>query len=182
MPYENAYPSNCQITPLRLPRRFFRRAGRREHYGESLEARAPVHPCTFPGPGGTSTTGLSRASFPPFPGPGAGRGYQYNWVIPCILTRFRGHRGYQHNYPIPCIFARGRAACTVAVYTLCATHPDCNGSGARLVVAEGRACVYALCNTSRLQRQWSSVTSGGGTSSCIRSAQHIQTATAVELG
>ena len=74
------------------------------------------------------------------------------------------------------IMAEGRAR-----VALCVTHPDCNGSGARLVVAEGRARVYALCNTSRLQRQWSSASSGGGTSSCIRSVQHIHIATAVQL-
>ena len=74
------------------------------------------------------------------------------------------------------VVAEGRAR----VHTL-SSHPDCNGSGARLVLVEGRARVYILCNTSKLQRQWSSVSSGGGTHSCIRSVQHIHTAKA-ELG
>ena len=35
-------------------------------------------------------------------------------------------------------------------------------NGAQLILAEGRARVYTLCNTSTLQRQWSSGSSGGG--------------------
>ena len=77
--------------------------------------------------------------------------------------------------------ARSAVAAGELVYTSRATHPDCKCCGARLIVAEGWARVYALCNKSRLQRQWSSASSGGWTSSCIHSVQHIQTATAVQL-